>query len=668
MAYSRESQDRIKKIDDLKKAWVVVYANNFHGKQDISEVRKKESEVQDAEVLMEKWAEKKFKTAGRIMLSRSMGKLVFDTIRDHSGDLQICFMKWNVRFNTGKDVVEEIEVWWENKTAFKLAEKYAQVGDYIGVEWDLFLTKHGELTLFVNEFQILAKAVRPLPEKFHGVQDIETIYRQRYLDLIMNESSFQRFKLRSKFVKTLRDFYHGNDFIEIETPVLGNAASWAAAAPFITHHNDFDEDFFLRISPETSLKKATVWRFERVVEFAKDFRNEWSDPSHMQEFTMIEHYTVWWNFEDNMKFTEDMFDYVFDNIPELSREVKVKDKNGIEKEVSFATPWKRIDYIAGVKEQSGIDVSQYGPEDEAALRSKIKEAWYTWEWIDQQVTATMIDYLYKKVLRPGIVWPAFVYNYPKTMQPLARQSDNNPEIVEQWQLVINGWEVIKAYSELVDPKVQTENFEAQWDALAKWDEEATSSDDDFVLAMEYGMPPQSGWGMGIDRIFAVLTEQENLRDVVLFPLMKSDTNEEKKKTTNIAVIILNKSSHLEPWQELNATAHLAASFAARKWKMLFDVPTSQSSDGVQILMNIGDAIIIKTSENNKEIEDIQKIANSESIENFPFTRAMLESSDDVKVDASHKSKNYNDIEKLGTILYWERKHLERITKHLDMYS
>lgn len=275
--------------------------------------------------------------------------------------------------------MQEILVDGEEKSAFKIIEKYCQVGDYIGVEGELFLTKHGELTLFVKEFQILAKAVRPLPEKFHGVQDIETIYRQRYLDLVMNDASFERFKLRSKFIKTLRDFYYENDFIEIETPVLGNAASGAAAAPFITHHNDFDEDFFLRIAPETALKKATVGRFERVVEFTRNFRNEGSDPSHMQEFSAIEHYAAWWNFEDNMKYTEDMFDYVFDHIPELSREVMVKDKNGQEKQVNFETPWQRIDYIAGVREKSGIDVSQYGPEDEESLRAEIKAAGYSWE-------------------------------------------------------------------------------------------------------------------------------------------------------------------------------------------------------------------------------------------------------------------------------------------------
>lgn len=520
MEYSREALDRIAKIKALKEAWVICYADKFEWKQDISDIIKIK-ELNKSEDLMENWAKWQVKTAWRLVLSRWMWKLLFWKIIDNSWAIQILFKKDSVLFNTWKEIVENIKIDWEEKSAFKVAEKLVQMWDYIWVIWDLFLTKHGELTIFVKEFQILSKAVRPLPEKFHWISDIETVYRQRYLDLITNEESFERFKLRSKFVKTLRDFYFENNFIEIETPVLWNAASGAAAKPFITHHENFDEDFFLRISPETFLKRATVGRFERVVEFARDFRNEWSDPSHMQEFCAIEHYACWWNYEDNMRFTENMFDYIFEKIPELKKEIEIKDKSWNARMVNFQTPWQRVDYIKWVYKACGIDVSKYLPEDEAKLRQDIKNAGFTWEWIDIQATATMIDYLYKKVLRPNIVWPAFVYNYPKTMQPLARQNDENPLIVEQFQLVANGWEIVKAYSELVDPEIQKANFDAQWDALDRWDEEATSWDDDFVLAMEYWMPPQSGWGMWIERILSILTAQENLRDVFLFPLMKS---------------------------------------------------------------------------------------------------------------------------------------------------
>ncbi len=522
--YSNESLDRIEKIKKLKNAWIICYANNYRWKQDIIDIKKNDWNIKSVENLQISWANWDFKTAWRLISYKSHWKIAFAKIIDHSGVIQICFMKDKLVFNTWNKIVENIEIWWEDKTAYKISEKFIDVWDYIWITWDLFLTKHWELTLFVKEFQILAKAIRPLPEKFHWLTDEETIYRQRYLDMITNQDSYNRLKLRSKFIRVLRDFYEKNNFIEIETPILWNAASWAAAQPFITHHNDFDEDFYLRISPETALKKATVGRFERVVEFARDFRNEWSDPSHMQEFTVIEHYAAWWNYEDNMKFTEEMFDYIFDNIPELSKEFEVLWKDWIKKKVNLKTPFERIDYIKWVKDACWIDVSKYVIWDEKKLLQDIKNAWVEFEWMDKMVVPTLIDYLYKKVLRPSIVWPAFIYNFPKAMQPLARQNDENPDIVEQFQLLLNWWEMLKAYSELVDPQIQNENFENQAKAKEMWDDEATSWDNDFVLAMEYAMPPQSGWGMWIERIFSLLTWQNNLRDVVLFPLMKSEKN------------------------------------------------------------------------------------------------------------------------------------------------
>ena len=539
-SYSNEAKDRIKKINDLKKVGVIPYANHFRWKQDIKHLKIESWKFQekdgklieldinewwklkDAKQLMENGAVGEFKTAWRLMLSRSMWKLIFAHIQDNTDKIQICFMKWKTLFNKWNgELVEELEIDGETKTAHKIAEKYILAGDYVWVIGDLFVTKHWELTLFVKEFQILSKAVRPLPEKFHWVTDQETLYRQRYLDLIMNQSTYDRFLLRSKFLKAIREFYEQNGFVEIETPVLWNAASGAAAKPFITHHNDFDLDVYLRIAPEVNLKKATVGRFEKVFEISRNFRNEGSDPSHMQEFTAIEHYAAWWNFQDNMEFTEKMFDYIFEKL-NLPKKMKIKDKDWVEKEIDWSTPWEKIDYIKWVKEKSGIDITKYTIEDEKKLREDIQKAWFTWEGIEKQWVTTMIDYLYKKVLRPSIIGPAFVYNYPATMQPLARSSNENPSIVEQFQVVVNGWEIIKAYSELVDPIEQKRKFDEQAEALEKWDEEATSGDDEFVLAMEYGMPPQSGWGMWIERILALLTWQDNLRDVFMFPLMKPE--------------------------------------------------------------------------------------------------------------------------------------------------
>lgn len=519
MWYPKESIERIEKLNKLKQAWVIPYANKFPGKQDISFVIENQWTLKDWDTLSQSWAEWIFKTAGRLTLFRSHGKISFGKIIDCSGIIQICLVRDLVEFNTWKETVKSITLWEQEYTAYKLFEKMIDLWDIIWVIWDLFLTKHWEITLFVKEFQLLSKAIRPLPEKFHWIQDKETLYRQRYLELISDDEAYKRFLFRSKLVKTLRDFYDENWFIEVETPVLWNAASWAAAAPFITHHNYFDHDFYLRISPETALKKTTVWRFEKIFEIARDFRNEWSDPSHLQEFTMVEHYAAFWNFEDNMEFTEQMFDYLFAKL-NLDKIVKIKDKEWIEREVNFTTPWKKIDYIQWVKDACGIDVQAYSMEDGDKLRQDIKSKGIEFEGMDKMWTTTLIDYLYKKVLRPNILWPAFVYNYPKTMQPLARVSDENENIVEQFQLVVNWWEMLKAYSELVDPIIQQKNFDEQAQAQAQWDEEATSWDTEFVHAMEYGMPPQSWFGMWIDRLVTILLWLDNLRDSILFPLVK----------------------------------------------------------------------------------------------------------------------------------------------------
>lgn len=514
--YSDEMSIRIDKLARIKALGIIPYAAKFDKKDSIqSLIGRDQKDFRTIETVIPAPIDD-VQTAGRIVLYRSFGKIAFARLQDATGEIQLMFSRENCRLVTSDGVKKDLS---DEVSAYKFIEKLVDIGDFIGITGELFLTHKGELTIFVSSFQLLSKAIRPLGEKFHGIKDEEILYRQRYLDLISNNDTYDRFLFRSRFIKTLRDFYDENGFIEIETPVLGSSASGAAAAPFVTHHNDYDHDFFLHISPETSLKKATVGRFERVFEIARDFRNEWSDPSHMQEFTMVEHYAAFWDFQDNMRFTEKMFDYIFDKL-NLERVVKIKDKEGNIRDVNFTTPWQKIDYIQGVKDACGIDIIDYAVGDEERLRKDIIAKWLRFERMDIMGLNTLIDYLYKKVLRPGILGPAFVYNYPSTMQPLARVSDENPNIVEQFQLLVNGWEVLKAYSELVDPIKQKENFEEQAKNAAAGDEEATSPDDDFVLAMEYGMPCQSGLGMGIDRIITLLTGQDNLRDVVLFPLTK----------------------------------------------------------------------------------------------------------------------------------------------------
>ncbi len=528
-----EREVRIQKVEKMKKMGIHPFAQSFQKQDMIKDIIAKyeNEELRDSEILVSD-AQIQVSTAGRVMLHRSHGKLAFAKILDSTGQIQLMFHRDNCKIIK----VEKKQDWTMNEvavqalpfdesesgemTAYKFFEKMIDMGDFIGVRGEVFKTHKGELTIFVKEFKFLSKAIRPLPEKFHGLSDQEDLYRKRYLDMTMNPETYARFLFKSKFYEVLRDFYRSEGFTEIQTPILDNAASGAAARPFVTHHNDFDTDVYLRIAFETSLKKATVGRFEKVFEIGQDFRNEGSDPSHVQEFTQVEHYAVYRNYEDNMRFTEKMFDYLFEKLG-LAKQLKVKDKDWIEKIVDFTTPWERIDYTQGVNQASGLDISQYGIDDADRLRADIQAKGISFEGMEKMGTTTLIDYLYKKVLRPKITGPAFIYNYPVIMQPLARISDGDENIVEQFQLLVNGWEICKAYSELVDPLLQQANFDKQAEAAAKGDDEATSGDEAFVEAMEYGMPPQSGFGMGLERILAILTEQDNLRDVIMFPLMKA---------------------------------------------------------------------------------------------------------------------------------------------------
>ena len=535
-----ERDVRIQKTKTILKMWIKPYAQSFDKKNLISDIIKDYSDKQHRDindVIVN--PEIQIATAGRVMLYRSHGKLAFAKLMDSTAQIQLMFHRDNCQIDIAQsenkaDLISTITwewIWadgWNEMSAYKFMEKMVDVWDFIWIRWEVFTTHKWELTIFVSEFKFLSKAIRPLPEKFHWLTDQEDLYRKRYLDMTMNSESYERFLFKSKFYHTLREFYHKEWFTEIQTSILCNAASWAAAKPFITHHNDFDTEFYLRIAFETSLKKATVWRFEKVFEIWQDFRNEWSDPSHLQEFTQVEHYSVYRNYEDNMKFTEKMFDYIFDTMW-LDRKVPVKDKDGNIKEVDFSTPWERIDYTKWITESSDIDITKYWTDDADRLREDIKTKWISFDKMDAMWTTTLIDYLYKKVLRPKILWPAFIYNYPVIMQPLARASDEDAGVVEQFQLLVNGREICKAYSELVDPIFQQDNFDKQKEAAAAGDEEATAEDKDFVTAMEYGMPPQSGFGMWLERILAILTKQDNLRDVVMFPIMKPEVNLNENK-------------------------------------------------------------------------------------------------------------------------------------------
>jgi lysyl-tRNA synthetase class 2 len=479
---------RLEKLQKLKDRGMMPYASSFERTSSLTEAKNAADASEHA-------------VAGRIMLMRDMGKITFATLQDHTGRLQIALRE---------EVVGE--------EAYKNALELLDLGDIIGVKGERFTTQKGEPTILVKEWTMLSKALRQPPEKWHGIADQETAWRQRYLDLTSNRETMDRFLFRSTFVRKLREFYWSEGFIETETPVLVNAASGALATPFKTHHEAYDLDMFLRIAPETFLKECLVGGFDRVFEVARVFRNEGLDPSHLQDFTMIEHYASYWDYRKNMEFTERMLSKVLQEMLGTMK-VKIPDRDGNLVEVDFTPPWPRISIREAILNACGIDIDV--SDSDSALREAMKSKQIK---LDVDVSklgfGNLIDQLYKKVSRPSIVHPTFLIEHPIELSPLARRNDKNSKITDRFQLVVGGWEIVNAYSELVDPIDQAERFEQQSKAHAKGDSDAHRKDDDFVTALEYGCPPCSGWGMGVDRIVALLTQQTNLRDVVLFPLMK----------------------------------------------------------------------------------------------------------------------------------------------------
>ncbi len=499
---SGEYHDRLQKLNLLREQNVIPYYNRFERSHTSKETLNlgEETTLRSIEEILEKPSKDLIKLSGRVMTLRSHGKISFAHIQDFEGKIQICFMQDFL----GKD-------------DYKFLKKF-DVADFIGLEGELFKTRHGETTLLVHKFTMLSKALRPLPEKWHGVKDRETKYRQRYLDTVMNKEVLDRFVFRSNVIKALREFYWQEGFIEIETPVLENVSSGASARPFQTHHNALDIDVYLRIAAgELWQKMAIVGGFEKTFEVARCFRNEGMDPSHLQEFTMIEHYGAYWDYEDNMKFTERMFEYMLNKLLGTTK-VVVKDRDGADVEIDFKTPWPRKKFTEMIKEDCGIDVMKY---DEAeGLLAEIKEKNIFIEGADTMGYGNLVDYLYKKVSRPKLIQPTFVTNHPLSTKPLARKSDENPKLCDTFQLLVNTWEIINAYSEMVDPIDQRERFEKQALAKAGGDEDAMMMNEEYLTAMEHGMPCMSGWGMGIDRLVTLLTGQDNLKDSVLFPLLR----------------------------------------------------------------------------------------------------------------------------------------------------
>lgn len=450
---------------------------------------------------------KEVSIAGRVMSKRKLGKISFMDLQDIEGHLQLCIK----RDDLGEDV-------------YKFMHETIDIGDFIGVKGDIFTTQAGEKSLQVYEYTFLGKALRPLPEKFHGLTDQDAVYRERHLDLIMNDETKKRFLLRIKFIKLLREFLDNNGFLEVETPILQNTASGATAKPFVTHHNALDMDVYLRIAPELTLKKLIVGGFNNVYEIARDFRNEGMDANHLQDFTAIEGYSAYWSYKDNMKFLREMVIYILGKLFDGNLVLKLG-----EQDIDFGKEWTAVSFRDLILKDCGIDIDKY-PTAEALL-NEIKAQGIKLEAdnLENLGRGNLIDTLYKKVSRPKLINPTYLIKHPIDLSPLARSNDENPELTDRFQLVVNGQEIINGYSELVDSAEQARRLIEQSKLKANGDEEAMSIDNEYIKTMEYGMPPISGWGLGIDRFLQFLTNSDNIRDVVLYPLMKPRTSVEDEE-------------------------------------------------------------------------------------------------------------------------------------------
>ena len=443
--------------------------------------------------------------AGRMMFKRVMGKASFCNLSDRYGSMQ-CYV---ARDSIGEEAYADFK-------------KY-DVGDVIGVKGYVFKTKTGEISVHAEEVTLLTKSLRPLPEKYHGLKDTEARYRQRYLDLIMNQDVRNTFEKRSQILKEIRSFLAEKDFMEVETPLLVENAGGAAARPFFTHYNALDEERKLRISLELYLKRLIVGGFERVFEIGRVFRNEGVDTRHNPEFTLMELYQAYTDYNGMMDLTEEMFRYLAEKVCGSA----VITYNGIE--LDFSKPFKRITMLDAVKEYSGVDFSTITTDEAAKAIAKEKNIAFE----PHHKRGDIINLFFEEFCEEKMIQPTFVMDHPIEISPLTKKKPGAEDRVERFELFINTWEMCNAYSELNDPIDQRERFAAQDALAAAGDEEANHTDEDFLTALEYGMPPTGGIGYGIDRLVMLLTDSASIRDVLLFPTLKS-LNPDKKTSSSVS--------------------------------------------------------------------------------------------------------------------------------------
>ena len=450
---------------------------------------------------------KEVAVAGRLMFKRVMGKASFCNVQDLQGGIQA--------------YVARDEIGVESYQDFKKMD----IGDIVGIKGKVFATKTGEKSIHAEEVILLSKSLKPLPEKFHGLTDTDTRYRQRYVDLIMNEESKEVFIKRSKIISKIRSYLDGQGFMEVETPMLVSNAGGASARPFETHYNALSEDVKLRISLELYLKRLIVGGLEKVYEIGRVFRNEGVDTRHNPEFTLMELYQAYTDYHGMMDLTENLYRYLAE---EVCGGTKIQYKDF---EIDLGKPFERITMVDAVKKYSGVDFKEIKTLEEARAAAEEHHV----EYEERHKRGDILNLFFEEFVEDKLIQPTFVMDHPVEISPLTKRKPEDPDYVERFEFFMNGWEMANAYSELNDPIDQRERFKAQEEAFAAGDEEANHTDEDFLNALEIGMPPTGGIGYGIDRLVMLLTDSQAIRDVLLFPTMKSlDADKKASKTSEAA--------------------------------------------------------------------------------------------------------------------------------------
>ena len=479
-------QGRVQKLTDLADKGINAYPYSFNKDANAQDLQDKYKDLPVGEE-----TEDFYSVAGRIMAMRNSG--MFIDLMDASGKIQIFCHKDNL-----------------DEEAIKTL-KLIDIGDFIGVNGSIRRTPRGELSIKVKSYKLLSKALLSLPEKFHGLTDVETRYRQRYVDMIVNEETRDTLRKRSLIVQKIREYLTKQGFLEVETPMLHPQAGGAIAKPFITHHNSLDMDMYLRIAPELYLKRLIVGGLsEKIFEINRSFRNEGLSPKHNPEFTMIELYQAYVDYNEMMALAENMVSSIAQDILGTMK-IKFGDK-----EIDLTPPWDRKTMLGAIKEYTGIDFNTYYTAQEAAEQAKKMgiEIEKTDNW------GQILDKIFEEKVEPHLIQPIHIIDYPRDISPLAKVHRDNDRLTERFETRINGWEVANAFSELTDPIDQRGRFEAQARAKAQGDEEACDIDEDFIQALEYGMPPTGGMGLGIDRLVMLLTNSQTIREVIAFPTMR----------------------------------------------------------------------------------------------------------------------------------------------------